>query len=85
MEAILPAGHKQAEISVCPVVVVTVFTGQDIQVEIEVAPIVAEYVLMPQSVQTEAPAAEYLPAPQLEHAFHVAELNEVNTPARVHM
>jgi hypothetical protein len=34
---------------------------------------------------TEAPVvAEYVPAAQSAHVFHVAAVNEVNTPARTH-
>ena len=52
------------------------------------APTVVEYVPTPQAVQTLASlapvVAEYLPAAQSAHVFHVAAVNEVNTPARTH-
>jgi hypothetical protein len=67
-----------------PVVAEYLPASQLIQAEV----LTFEYLPAPQVMQvlaTEAPVvAEYVPAAQSAHVFHVAAVNEVNTPARTH-
>jgi hypothetical protein len=42
---LLPAGHRQAVTTVCPVLAVTVFAAQAVHVEFDEAPTAVEYVL----------------------------------------
>ena len=67
-----------------PTVVEYVPTPQAVQTLASLAPVVAEYLPAPQVIQAEAPTFENLPAAQSAHVFHVAAVNEVNTPARTH-
>ena len=57
---------------------------QVMQVEAPTSGEFGKYLPASQLKQAEAPTFEYLPAPQSAHVFHVAVVNEVNTPARTH-
>jgi len=57
---------------------------QAMQVEAPTSGEFGKYLPASQLKQAEAPTFEYLPAPQSAHVFHVAVVNEVNTPARTH-